>query len=98
MGLYPFPLTSYSNGNGRSKRLKQEDIDDGMGDEPSGTSVSTTTNGRGKRKPKDKAPLAADLIIEAASDALGGDVAVDVAVEGEEEPSVTRCVCGSNGE
>jgi hypothetical protein len=88
---------STSNSNGRSKRLKQEDIDDAVGEHiaPSSTPATTTTNGRGKRKLKDKAPLTADII---ASDALGDDVAVDVAGEGEEEPSVTRCVCGSNGE
>jgi hypothetical protein len=73
-------------------------MDDGVGEEPSGTPLTTTTNGRGKRKVKDKAPLMADIVIEAASEALGDDVAVDVAVDGDEEPSVTRCVCGSNGQ
>jgi hypothetical protein len=65
---------------------------------PSSTPATTTTNGRGKRKVKEKAPLTADIIVEPPSDALGDEIAVDVAVEGEEEPSVTRCVCGSNGE
>jgi hypothetical protein len=65
-------------------------------EEQSGTPLTTTTtNGRGKRKVKEKVPLTTDIVIEAA---LGHDVAVDVAVDGEEEPSVTRCVCGSNGE
>jgi hypothetical protein len=91
---------STSSSNGRSKRLKQEDIDDPVGEDmtPSSTPATTTTNGRGKRKVKEKAPLTADIIVEPPSDALGDEIAVEVAVEGEEEPSVTRCVCGSNGE
>jgi hypothetical protein len=91
------PSLSASSSNGRSKRLKQEDIDDPVGEDmtPSGTpATTTTTNGRGKRKVKEKAPLTADIIVEPASDVLGDEIAV----EAEEEPSVTRCVCGSNGE
>jgi hypothetical protein len=57
-----------------------------------GTHAATTTNGRGKRKSKDKAQLTADIVVQAASDVPG-----DGAAEGDEEPSVTRCVCGSNG-
>lgn len=92
------PSLSTSSSNGRSKRLKQEDIDDPVGEDmtPSGTPATMTTNGRGKRKVKEKAPLTTDIIVEPPS--LGDEIAGEVAVEGEEEPSVTRCVCGSNGE
>jgi hypothetical protein len=92
------PSLSISSSNGRNRRLKQEDIDDADDMAPSGAPVSTTTNGRGKRKAKDKTPLTADIVATAASEALGDDIAIDVAGEGVEEPSVTRCVCGSNGE
>lgn len=53
----------------------------------------SAANGRGKRKTKDKVPIPTEIVVDTASDVLGG-----IAAEGEEEPSVTRCVCGSNGQ
>lgn len=93
------PSLSTSSSNGRSKRLKQEDIDDSVGDgtPPNGTTPGAATNGRGKRKTKEKVALTTDVVVETAMDVLRDDVAVEPAAEAE-EPSVTRCVCGSNGE
>lgn len=69
----------------------------GDGTPPNATTPGTTTNGRGKRKTKEKAALTTDVVVETAMHVLRDDVNVPIA-EAEEEPSVTRCVCGSNGE
>lgn len=87
------PPLSTSHSSGRNKRPKQEDIDDAGGDGMAPNGVSAGANGRGKRKTGAKPP---DIIVEVTSDVhIGASI---VAVEGEEEPSVTRCVCGSTGE
>ncbi|KZP34667.1 hypothetical protein FIBSPDRAFT_1035654 [Athelia psychrophila] len=88
------PPLSTSNSNGRSKRPKQEDIDDAVADGmvPNGASAAAA-NGRGKRKTGTKQASHPDIVVEVTLDASNG--AVIVPVEGEEEPSVTRCVCGS---
>lgn len=90
------PSLSSHNSNGRSKRLKQEDIDEGVGeDSTSNGTAGTATNGRGRRKVKDKNSGATDIVVD---DAAGGDHARREGAPAEEEPSVTRCVCGSTGE
>lgn len=94
------PSLSTHNSNGRSKRLKQEELDDGVGEDvPAGgggtPTATTTTNGRGKRKTKEKV---SELVVDdkIADDHAELDANVGEGVE--EEPSVTRCVCGSTGE
>ena len=90
------PSMSAHNSNGRSKRLKQEELDDGVGEEVTAgpRTPTTTTNARAKRKPKDKV---SDLVIDEkhATDHAEFDATAGEGVE--EEPSVTRCVCGSTG-
>lgn len=93
------PALSTHSSNGRSKRLKQEDIDDGVGEDTATSGVPTVaTNGRAKRKVKDKLSTLAGFVTQ---DMAGGGIPMDDAAPaegGEEEPSVTRCVCGSTGE
>lgn len=81
------------NSNGRSKRLKQEELDDAVGDEAAAGGGTPTTT-RGKRKTKEKM---SDLVIDEkhTGDRTGLDATAGEGVE--EEPSVTRCVCGSTG-
>ena len=93
--------TTASSTNNRSKRLKQEDCDEGADDRKQ-TSVPSTSsgnnnngNGKGRRRGKDKekqlngsANEDAEVVVE--------DQPQDPP-EDEEEQGITRCVCGSSG-
>ncbi|KAH7926723.1 hypothetical protein BV22DRAFT_1194161 [Leucogyrophana mollusca] len=101
------PSLSTSSSNGRTKRMKQEDLDDAVphkNAQPNGAAAAShgNSNGRAKRKgkEKDKNQSATDLVIEAASNKLGGSVAGGPAEppEDDAEQGVTRCICGLNDE
>ncbi|KAK7053309.1 Histone deacetylase complex subunit [Paramarasmius palmivorus] len=87
---------SSTTGNSRNnKRLKQEDTDDVA---PASTNATHNSNGRSKRKPKEKSrqppsddpPEVSDVVQEQSASVAPGDE--------EEEQGITRCVCGSTGE
>lgn len=96
--------SSSNNSNGRNKRLKQEDLEDGVDERrpttaplnPSIGSSQGTVNGKSKRKTKDQdKSLAAVDANEDASSVLADDQTLDAPEE--EEQGITRCVCGSSG-
>ncbi|KAH7914154.1 hypothetical protein BJ138DRAFT_1080223 [Hygrophoropsis aurantiaca] len=97
---------STSSSNGRTKRMKQEDLDDPVPHKnahPNGAAVSHgNSNGRTKRKGKDKDKnlTATDIIIEAASNKLDNSTARGTieSPEDDAEQGVTRCICGLNDE
>ncbi|TCD68256.1 hypothetical protein EIP91_011222 [Steccherinum ochraceum] len=87
-----------SSNGGRTKKAKQEDLDDTLDDI---TKANATTNGRTKRKGKEKEKATTALDIHVDEDALNGDgVAKDVAGDApeDEEQGITRCPCEVLGE
>lgn len=101
------PASSITNGNGRSKRPKQEDPDDAIphknGHSNGSASNLSSTNARAKRKGKEKEKVQqpADLPIESTSNQAGGSSTsgtTDPQEEDVEEQGVTRCICGMNEE
>ncbi|CAL1707272.1 unnamed protein product [Somion occarium] len=93
------PLTS-SNSSGRTKRAKHEDIDD-MPEEFPKAVVNGATNGRNKRKgkEKEKGPLTIDIPDDALSSILEPiDGNADPNPQEEEEAGVTRCICDGAGD
>lgn len=93
--------TTASSANHRSKRLKQEDCDEGADDRKQTSASSASSgnnnngNGKGKRRGRDKekqlnggANEDAEVVVE--------DQLQDPP-EDEEEQGITRCVCGSSG-
>ncbi|KAG6329578.1 hypothetical protein ID866_9511 [Astraeus odoratus] len=100
------PALSISNNNGRSKRPKQEDPDDTVphkNSQPNGSAANHgNTNGRAKRKGKEKERIqATDLPIESSSSKVGSSSApgaTEPQEEDVEEQGITRCICGMNEE
>lgn len=98
------PSLVSNNSSSRGKRLKQEDIDDAVEDRKpiqvasngSTSSTQSTTNGRTKRKAKekDKDTAPSNPSLEGPS---GSTEDLPPAEEEEEEQGITRCVCGSTG-
>ncbi|KII92439.1 hypothetical protein PLICRDRAFT_471509 [Plicaturopsis crispa FD-325 SS-3] len=87
---------STSNGSGRNaRRFKQEDVDEGVGDTRENVAAPPATNGRSKRKGKEKergGVGAVDVTLASPSTHPDGATAPD---DGEDEQGITRCVCGS---
>lgn len=97
------PALASHNSGSKSKRMKQEDLDDVVAERKNGNSGSTTSSsstqgaasGRSRRKKKDKDE---DLPTEDAMEEDGEEEAAqDPDGEDEEEQGITRCVCGSAG-
>ncbi|KAF9227316.1 hypothetical protein BS17DRAFT_694740 [Gyrodon lividus] len=96
---------SNGNANGRTKRPKQEDLDDTIPHrnvQPNGsTSNHANSNGRSKRKgkEKEKAHTSTDHLIDCVSTKLSNPASAGTAEpqeEDTEEQGITRCVCGMN--
>ncbi|KAI6157811.1 hypothetical protein BKA82DRAFT_1006977 [Pisolithus tinctorius] len=101
------PALSGATSNGRSKKPKQEDHDDGVphknGHVNGSASNHGNANGRAKRKgkEKEKAQQTSDLPIEPTSSKLGSSSTTGTAEpheEDAEEQGITRCICGLNEE
>lgn len=94
------PSLSSSGNSNRSKRAKNEDVDLTL-EEIHKNGVGGTTNGRSKRKgkEKDKAALAADAPLDDVS-TLVEDATEEgeLQEEEEEEQGITRCICQEAGE
>ena len=98
------PAAPNHNSNGRTKRPKQEDIDDTI---PSKTALPNGgapnhahSNGRTKRKGKEKEkPPSLDQIPDPPPSKLSSDSADSAELQDDdaEEQGITRCVCGMNG-
>ncbi|KZT28976.1 hypothetical protein NEOLEDRAFT_1128469 [Neolentinus lepideus HHB14362 ss-1] len=95
---------SASNGSNRSKRTKQEDVDDILEDHPfkNGTNgtINGATNGRAKRKGKEKElekdkMLVVDINVDEAKSA-DNDQNAPAPSQDLEDNSVTRCICGDD--
>ncbi|KAF9241624.1 hypothetical protein BU15DRAFT_44726 [Melanogaster broomeanus] len=96
---------SNSNANGRTKRPKQEDLEDTIlhkNAQPNGsTSHHGNSYGRSKRKgkEKEKANTSTDHLMESISTKLPNSASAGTAEPQEEdveEQGVTRCICGMN--
>ncbi|TFK54449.1 hypothetical protein OE88DRAFT_1655114 [Heliocybe sulcata] len=89
---------SASNGSTRSKRAKQEDLDDALEEQPFKNGTNGATNGRAKRKGKEKEvekdrASVVDISVDEARNAEDDQDAPVVAQDAEDN-SVTRCICG----
>ncbi|KIP06985.1 hypothetical protein PHLGIDRAFT_30230 [Phlebiopsis gigantea 11061_1 CR5-6] len=96
----PLPLSSSSS---RSKRAKNEELDEPLEENPkngiNGTTPAPAVNGRAKRKGKEKEKgLTIDIPVdEDHPKASSSTTGADVQEEEEEEAGVTRCICQESG-
>ncbi|KIJ67822.1 hypothetical protein HYDPIDRAFT_107334 [Hydnomerulius pinastri MD-312] len=97
------PALSNNTSNGRTKRPKQEDLDDSVPHKNAQSNGSASnhgnSNGRAKRrgKDKDKGHSSTDQVIDSASTKLSSSTnAAEPQEEDAEEQGITRCVCGMN--
>jgi len=100
------PSLTTSNSNGRNRRLKQEDLEDSVGEPKSASNGSgarhANANGRTKRKgkEKEKQPTTVDIVSESPvskAKSVVSNEEVPAEPPEEEEQGITRCVCGSAG-
>jgi hypothetical protein len=92
-------LSNGSNSN-RSKRAKNEDVDLSL-EEIHKNGVSGTTNGRSKRKgkEKDKTTITTDAPLDEGSTTVeDAPEEGELQEEEEEEQGITRCICQEAGE
>lgn len=93
-----------NNPNGRTKRPKQEDIDDTIPSKNTQSNGITTnhanSNGRSKRKGKEKEKAhSMDQLVEPvpSKQSSASAATTDPQDDDAEEQGVTRCICGMNG-
>jgi hypothetical protein len=93
-------LTTSNSSSNRSKKLKQEDIEDTLAGHD-GVLATTRTNGVGngrtKRKGKDKDKPQLEVHIDTVHPKSSGAPSLNLEDSPEEEQGITRCVCGSTG-